>query len=200
MKGFGKMYFKKTPNSQHKPFDIYTFLTPINIVLKNELKKFISNQNFTQERLAFNYRCLNFDDYIAVSVFYLEKKIVGFSTVWSRDFYPGDTVRVFNRWFENKQVRKTSKIIGDHHLIAVANHQIQIAKDNDYEWAFISRERGPRFLKKLSDKLSDKTKYSWQVHPKKIPVCYPNAESCWQWVSYANIKNNNHLKWGMLNE
>lgn len=196
---FGTMLFDKADINDHKSVDIYTFIPSVDINWKKRIEKYIDTIRNRNDRLIENYTTLDLDDHVAISVMLKNDNIMGFSTVWNRKFYGDNTVRIFNRWWEDPKLRKTSKIIGDTHLVAVANHQLQIAKENGYEWVFISREKTPNYLKKIVETLDKSTEYKWISYPKKIPVCCRTQDVCWQWIGYTNLNHNND-NWSMLDE
>lgn len=196
-RNFGTVLFDKADINDHKSVDIYTFIPSVDINWKKRIEKYIDTIRNKNDRLIENYTTLDLDDHVAISVMLKNDNIMGFSTVWNRKFYGDNTVRIFNRWWEDPKLRRTSKIIGDTHLVTTANHQLQIAKEHGFKWAFISRETTPKYLEKVIKVLDEATEYNWIFHDQKIALWNNAEKDRWQWVGYTNLNNDNE-EWNML--
>ena len=189
------MLFSPVKTYDHKPIDIQTFEPLQNLGLVQRLKEYISNISDHKDRLIKNYLSIDFSSQLAVSLFLQNEQIRGFSTVLKRDFYPDNAVRIFNHHWEDPKIRKTSKIIGGEHLITICKQQLQIAQKQGFNRFFISRDRNPKYMKKLTEILNKKTKLKWFLQNKKVPVCNPASQSCWQWVIFSNLNTFDNKKW-----
>lgn len=129
-----------------------------------------------------NYADIDWHEFVCISVLLKQDTVMGFSSVWHRPkYYQHDEVRILNRWWEHESLREHGMEIARPHVIASVDHQMQMSKQLGYNKAFISRERNPRFFKKLINTIGDKTNTKWYVFKDKQCVCMPKASSCWQY-------------------
>ena len=129
-----------------------------------------------------NYADIDWYEFVCISVMLKQDTVMGFSSVWHRPkYYQHDEVRILNRWWEHESLREHGMEIARPHVIASVDHQMQMSKQLGYNKAFISRERNPRFFKKLINTIGDKTNTKWYVFKDKQCVCMPKASSCWQY-------------------
>ncbi len=191
------MLFDNSSTDSHNQLDVLTFEPNEATHLVQYVKEYISSSCSLNELLYKNYQNIDFSEFIAISLFFKKSKIKGFSTVWKREFYPKDTVRIFNRWWEDKSIRKNTNTVCSLHTLSAFKHQIYYTKKNHYTWAFISREKNRRVIERIAQEITQRSKYNLKFHDKKIAVCHPKASSCWQWVAYTNLTNSDE-KWGML--
>ena len=132
-----------------------------------------------------NYKSFDFTQVEAISV-YTRDKIVGFSSIWHRpEYYEKNEVRILNRYWEDPNLRRISKIIGGPHLIEMVQQQLNWLKNTSYTKAFISREKSPRYFKKLIQAISEGTNTVWHIEENKVPVCDPKNEACWQYKAWT---------------
>ena len=195
-KVFGMMSYTQVKKVyDHKLLKIQTFEPLQNFELSQKLKKYIDNISHFKDRLIRNYIKIDFSSQLAISLFLQNEQIRGFSSVAKRNFYPENTVRIFNRHWEDPKIRKISKVIGGKHLIISCNQQLEIAKKNGFNRFFISRDKNPKYMNELTKVLNKKTKLKWFFHTKKLPVCNPSSEDCWQWVIFSNLKECDNKTW-----
>lgn len=190
--------FEKTGTLSHNGLDVLTFDPGVDLDLTKELQSQLSSILNPSDKLYQNYIGINFQDFIAVSIFLKQKIIRGFSSVWHRPFYPKKTVRIFNRWYEDGALRKNTNTVLGAHTVAALKHQILFSKEKGYKWVFISREKNKKVLSRISKEICLKTNYEFFFHYDKIPICCRKNPSCWQWVAYCQIYNEKGENWEML--
>lgn len=155
--------------------DVLTFQPHMRKDLINQLKSI----NFKADP---NYADIDWNEFVCISVLIKNDNVMGFSSVWHRPkYYQVDEVRILNRWWEHESLREHGMDIARPHVIASVQHQLEISKQLGYKKAFISRERNPRFFKKLITTIGEKTNTKWYVYNDKQCVCMPKASSCWQY-------------------
>lgn len=134
-----------------------------------------------------NYESFNFMQTEAISI-YERDEVVGFSSIWHRhEYYEPHEVRILNRYWEDPTLRRVSKIIGGPHLIEMVRQQLDWVRQSKYSKVFISRERCPRYFRKLIETIEEETDTVWYIEPEKVAVCNPNAESCWQYKAWTIV-------------
>lgn len=171
--------------NSHKPAGVFTFIPSEYPTIVQLLKDFSFSSN---DSLLGNYTSINWMEFSAISIYKRDNKIIGFSSIWHRpEYYSNGEVRILNRYYESSQMRRLSKIIADDHLIEMVNQQLNIAKNLGFRCAFISREKTPKYFRKLVEKISQKTKTQWVTEPEKVCVCSPNASSCWQYKAWTKL-------------
>ncbi len=173
------------PLDSHKPATSYTFLPHERTDVIRKLKDYQFNES---DRLANNYKDIDWLDLEAISIYEREDQIVGFSSLIQRKLYfSEDEVRILNRYYECPEMRRTSKIIGDDHICQMVQQQLEIAKSLGYKKAFISRCRSPRHLKKLVTAIGEKTNTKWNMLDEKVAVCDPKHDECWQYKAVTEL-------------
>ena len=171
--------------SSHKPAKVFTFLPDQRPDLILQLRELKFDED---DKLSENYKNICWDDFEAISLYLREDQIIGFSSVWHRpEYYESGEVRILNRYWESPNMRRTSKIIGDTHLIEMITQQLYIAKYLGFNTAFISREKTPKYFKRLITNIDKETNIKWFLEPKKVCVCVPEAPSCWQYKAWTNL-------------
>lgn len=171
--------------NSHKPAKVVTFIPNKHPLLVKELKNFTFDAT---DSLATNYVNINWHEFSAISLYQRNGVIIGFSSIWHRpQFYDVGEIRILNRYYERKDMRVISKIIGDNHLIEMVKQQLEIAKKLGFNKAFISREKTPRYFKKLITSIAEKTNTKWIIEPEKVCVCVPEAPSCWQYKAWTKL-------------
>ena len=147
------------PLDSHKPANVFTFLTTERMDLMKKLKEFKYDKG---DRLADNYKKFDWFDCEAISVYIRQRNIVGFSSMNHRpDWYDTKEIRILNRYYESKVMRRTSKVFADDHVCEMVKQQLKMAKRLGYQKAFISRKRSPQYFKKFIKTMSIKTKQNW---------------------------------------
>lgn len=173
------------PLESHKPANVFTFLTSERMDIMKKLKEFEFDKS---DRLADNYKKLDWFDCEAISVYRRQKDIVGFSSMNYRpEWYGSKEIRILNRYYESKAMRRTSKVFADDHVCEMVKQQLRMAKKLGYEKAFISRQRSPQYFKKFIKTMSEKTKQNWILEKDKVSVCDPKIEDCWQYKAWIQL-------------
>ena len=52
----------------------------------------------TNDKLAENYKDIDFDEFLDYSIIVCENKIVAFSSILNRNYWPSNVARIFNRF------------------------------------------------------------------------------------------------------
>ena len=173
------------PLESHKPANVFTFLTTERMDIIKKLKNFHFDND---DRLAYNYSKLNWFDCEAISVYRRQREIVGFSSIGHRpEYYDAKEIRILNRYYESKAMRRTSKVFADDHVCEMVKQQLKMAKKLGYEKAFISRQRSPQYFKKFIKTMSEKMKQNWILEKKKVPVCDPKNADCWHYKAWIQL-------------
>lgn len=134
-----------------------------------------------------NYESFDFMQTEAISI-YERDRIVGFSSIWHRpEYYEPHEVRILNRYWEDPSLRRVSKIIGGPHLIEMVQQQLDWVRQSKYSKVFISREKSPRYFRKLIQAIEEGTDTCWFIEPTKVSVCNPQSESCWQYKAWTIV-------------
>lgn len=181
MKNFG---ISSNVTNSHKSAQIVSFIPKDN----PEFIKKLSVITFEGDKLSKNYVEIDWYKFDAISVYLKNHEICGFSSVWHRpEFYEPMEARILNRYWENPSFRRISKIIADNHLIEMINQQITISKYLGFNKIFISREKSPKYFRKLILNIENKTGFKWQISTEKVCVCSPSAPSCWQYKAWTYI-------------
>ena len=99
-----------------------------------------------------NWGNFHLDDQLALTVGVEDHKVKVISSIYNRETWKPNVFRVLNRFYYTKDIREkggTKKYDGEYHLAQIFLHQqIQFIKENyDYEFYFVSRQRGHKFLK-----------------------------------------------------
>jgi hypothetical protein len=137
-----------------------------------------------------NYRSdLKIRNSIAVSLYRLDSKVIGFSSVLHRDLF-GNGVRILNRLvktFDYRFPNGKRKLTLETELMI--NQQIEVAKKFNFDYVFISREsnRPVSSLKHYFKKLPE-----WRFPLEKFQVCN-GGKQCHQYVAWLPIKTNTTL-------
>lgn len=126
-------YFTTTYKSSEIPNDV---ILDINNLLSNVVK-------LKKDSLWENYQEYNFDDNLYTSVQYNENgRLELLSGIHTRNFYPNNTYRVFNRLVRNPQGRlggaKTNN--GEQPSHVMLSQQIEIVEELQADFYFISRQ------------------------------------------------------------
>ena len=141
-----------------------------------------------RDRLAKNYNSINWFDYEAISLYRRNRQIVGFSTMSHRpEYYEKGEVRILNRYFESKVMRRTSKVFADDHVCLMVKQQLALSKKLGYTKAFISRQRSPVYFKKFINTMAEKTGQQWYIEKDRVAVCDPKIEDCWQYKAWIKL-------------
>jgi hypothetical protein len=170
----------------HKPAAVYTFVPSRQPAIIKQLNSIIFD---SKDKLHKNYTDIDWNHFSAVSVYFRNNAIVGFSSVWHRpDFYEPKEARILSRYYEFSKMRRTSKIIADSHLIEMITQQIAISQQLGFAKVFISREKTPKYFAKLIQEIRVKTQRQWILEPQKVCVCKPSNFSCWQYKAWTDLR------------
>jgi len=154
-----------------------------------DLSLLLNEFSETDDKLARNYKNIDFDKFENYTIITHNNDIVSFSSILYRDLWPKNTVRIFNRLWRNKKfdwVNPTFGIISQLNY----NHQVNYARDNGFDFVFISREKTPKHLTRWL-KQANEFDGGWIYCEDKKRVCNGSPENCVQWVIYKKVSNTN---------
>ncbi len=151
----------------------------------------LSKINFSStDPLSKNYQNLDWNNFHVISIFKVKEDIAEFSVAWHRSKYyePGE-VRIMSKYYKNPKYRHTDsrKHLGLKHTLLMIEHQMAMCKAQGFTSAFISRERSPKYFRKLITVIQEKTNTQWHSHDDKQCVCVPEAPSCWQYKASTKL-------------
>jgi len=173
------------PLDSHKPATSTTFIPHERTDVLRKLNDYEFNDS---DRLSDNYKDIDWFNLDAISIYERAGKIIGFSSITHRSqYFEKGECRILNRYYESPEMRRTSKIIADDHVCEMTMQQLDTAKKLGYTKAFISRCRSPRHLKKFVDTMGAKTNTEWNMEHKKVAVCNPAIEECWQFKAWTEL-------------
>jgi hypothetical protein len=142
-------------------------------------------------KLIENYqKHLDIEESLAVSVYQVEEKILGFSTVFYREmFHKG--VRILNRFVKSSDYRfvnQTSSLSLE--TKTMIEQQIDVAKKFNFDYVFMSRESkfGASSLRRYLN-FSGK---EWIYTDDRYYVCKSKPE-CRQYIAWLPLKENSTL-------
>ena len=158
---------------------------------RSDLLEQLNNLSFNEkDPLNSNYKILDWKKYEVISVYENNGIVQGFSVAWHRpEFYKPNEVRILSRYWKDQSIRLscTHTELSMPHLIDMITHQLTMCKELGFTEAFISREKSPRYFKKLITSIQEKTGTQWHLYDKKQCVCVPEAPSCWQYKASTKL-------------
>lgn len=137
------------------------------------------------ENLAYS-KYLRIDESIAISIFKQGEEIVGFSSILHRPLF-GNGVRILNRFYKKNNFRfvNTSRMLSSETTIMI-KQQIDLAKNLNYDYAFMSRE-GSKSIPAFMHYKKDLDFVDWNVNNARYKVCDYGKE-CYQYVMWTPLK------------
>lgn len=185
-------------------FRVVTFVPTNNDNLLSEIEVFRSKvtRDFPEDKRIKNYYQdrLSFADQKLISLLFVRKKVVGFSTVFNNpNFYPPGVSRFLNRYYIHPQYRMEHKSFFSH-TVKMLRQQLELSKDCGVESAMITTELFKvRWFKQWLGFISQETGVQWQFdQDKAYQVCdCPEALSCWQHVGYCSLTENDTFGLGL---
>ena len=155
--------------------------------LIEQLDKLQFNDN---DPLNTNYKNIDWHEFQVISVYENDGIVQGFSVAWHRpEYYAENEVRILSRYWKDTSIRLTCTHIelSMPHLIDMITHQMTMCKEVGFTDAFISREKSPRYFRKLITSIQEKTGTDWHLYDDKQCVCVPEAPSCWQYKASTKL-------------
>jgi hypothetical protein len=195
------LFYSPLPDEyDSRPAEVYTFIPNNHSKLTEELNKY-SNELYYKDshRLLDNYKFLDFYKFPIVSMLKRENKIVGFATGYVRDWYPLNSIRLFNRFYHDNT---SSRIKFTRELLRPTTYnclvqQVEMAKILNYDMAFISREiRAIKFFENFINAINSYTENKWEF--KKGPFLLTpdkNDLKSWQAIGYTKLKESDNNFW-----
>ena len=77
-----------------------------------ELTSLLNEFSKSNDKLAANYKDINFDNFLNYSIIVCENKIVAFSSILNRNYWPKNVARIFNRFWRNKNYSWSNPTFG----------------------------------------------------------------------------------------
>ena len=151
------------------------------------MKKFAAEES-KGTKLEENYTTnMKEDEWLALSYYEDECKILGFSSVVYRDIWNG-SARIVNRMLKSREYRfaSTSGEMTEH-TTQMLKQQIAFCRDNGFDNAFMSRESNSskaafmRYLKNMQFT-------EWHIPEGRYMTCTSDVADCWQHVMYTPLK------------
>ena len=105
-----------------------------------ELSLLLNEFSDTNDKLHKNYKDINFNNFENYTIITHKNSIVSFSSILQRDIWKKNTVRIFNRFWRNKKFKWVNPTFGILSKLTY-NHQIKYAKDNGFDFVFLSTIR-----------------------------------------------------------
>ena len=152
-----------------------------------KLKSMLNKFSTSEHRLSENYSSIDFDRFEEVSIVTYNNDILGFASILSRDFWPKNIVRIFNRFWKNKSISIDCGSSGFGFISElIYNHQISFCKKKNYDYVFISIERN---LKYLTRWMLEANRYDkgWIMCNEQKQVCKASSSKCIHYVIYKRI-------------
>ena len=165
-----------------------------------------------------HYRIKNYkedwrdDGHLAYSVFLDNNEIYGFSTVYSRKFYPNKHARILNKYYISPSHRDVHINKRINRSTECATSQVKWCLENsDLDVVFISYEGyKPYWIKtwtKLINKEIASLKLSFKTDDKFYQTCDTQTKLCWQHVAHAcltektlKLNSINYNRWKILED
>jgi hypothetical protein len=146
-------------------------------------------------KLAENYSLKRFDleNQIAISLGFVDDKIVSMATLHRRPIYGDKVLRTMNRYWKKPEFKLKTAVPNKTQIasLAIIPHHVNIAKKYNYQSLFISRqEEARRYFIWLSKIFKQELNMNWTVHDQKVQVCNPASNTlCWQYIIYHSFDN-----------
>jgi len=149
------------------------------------LDKFLKDFNNSNDKLAKNYNfdCNSFDE---ITLILKNNDFLAFSSVLSRDIWPDNTKRIFNRLVRNKNLPWKDRIFGAISKI-MHDEQIKYCKDQGIDFVFISMEGNKKNWMKRWVLQANDYDPGWIQIPGMCRVCDGKPKNCIQNIAYKNI-------------
>ena len=149
-----------------------------------ELTSLINENSKSNDKLAANYKDINFDNFLNYSIIVFENKIVAFSSILNRNYWPSNVARIFNRFWRNKNYSWSNPTFGILSQL-MYDHQVEYCKEHGFDFVFLSTEKTPRHLIRWSQQ-ANQYDYGWLMCDEKKRVSKKEHEGL-QHIIYKNL-------------
>ena len=177
--------------SDERSGTVETWIPSLYPVATNRLNERMKLLSENDDRLADNYKDINYFDFPFVTTVRRDKQITECGTGYTCDGYPKNCIRVMNRYYRAPSSRPflTTEYARPSKLAVIAQ-QLEMAKRLNCEVAMITRDRAKRHLIKFADALTAKSEYTWEVTNNKCLVTpsYDNPRA-WQYIAYTKLQS-----------
>ena len=86
---------------------------------------------------------------VRYSIIVCENKIVAFSSILNRNYWPKNVARIFNRFWRNKNYSWSNPTFGILSQL-MYDHQVEYCRDKGFDYVFLSTDKTPRHLQRWS--------------------------------------------------
>lgn len=157
----------------------------------NELNEYMKAVSENDDRLADNYKDINYFNFPFVTTVKRNNKIIECGTGYICDVYPKNCIRVMNRYYRAPASRPLiTTEYARPSKVAVIEQQLEMVKRLNGEIAIITRDRAKRHLTKFANALTEKSDYTWKVsNDKCLVTTNHNNPRAWQYIAYTKLKN-----------
>ena len=146
----------------------------------------------------YSFEKFNLKEQEEITVIYFSGKIIAFSSLYYRNYYPNNTSRVLNRTWKSPQIRgiNQSYWLLSKYMLAIQLKKAILLKK---QAIFISVEgKKNRWLSRFITE-AKKEEPGWVYLPDKYYKVAPGKDiSCWQLVAYLPFKRNYTLSFPSL--
>lgn len=177
-----------------RPAEVKTFIPSLYPELTEQLNQYSSTlMHNDSHRLLENYIDIDFNSFPFVTMLTQHDTIVGFSTGYTREFYPNGCVRILNRYYQDSEtlrVNFTREVLRPT-TFAIVEQQLEMSRRLNFETAIITREpRTHKFFTSFIDALSNKGSQEWELRkgPYLLTPSYNNPKA-WQSIAYTKFNN-----------
>lgn len=146
-----------------------------------ELTSLLNEFSKSNDKLAANYKDINFDNFLNYSIIVCENKIVAFSSILNRNYWPKNVARIFNRFWRNKKYSWSNPTFGILSQL-MYDHQVEYCRDKGFDYVFLSTDKTPKHLQRWSQQ-ANQHDHGWLMLDEKVNVT-PNSI---QWIVYKNL-------------
>tara|TARA_Y100000015_G_scaffold34571_1_gene34897 strand:- start:340 stop:951 length:612 start_codon:yes stop_codon:yes gene_type:complete len=163
----------------------------------DELNDYMKSVCENDDRLARNYKDLNYYNFPFITTVKRDGKIIECGTGYTSMVYPKNCLRVMNRYYRATMSRPTvTTEYARPSKLAVIEQQLEMARRLDFEVAIITRDRARRHFVKFADALTAKSDQVWEVSDKKYLVT-PNEKNplAWQYIAYTKLTHIGYDFW-----
>jgi len=152
---------------------------------KHILDEFLNDFSNSKDKLAKNYQ-IDYSDLDEITLIMKDDHLVAFSSILSRDIWPENSSRIFNRLVRNKNLSWNDQTFGTISKI-MHDEQLKYCQKNGVDFVFLSIQgKKKNWLKRWVEQANN---YSpkWIQLDGMVRVCNGSAENCIQHIAYKNI-------------
>lgn len=161
------------------------------------------NESILDSKHYENYLNLDINEnYLAITLEEVDNKFCTFSSIYTRDFYPKNCYRIFNRYFVHPDYRVELQRKGiekfpilSNRTLTIINQQIEFCKLMSADCAFITlHSYKPGWCRQFVKELNENTKYNWNLEDLVLVAPDKMNKKCYQHVIYSYINSKKSMK------